>query len=905
VFPTPRHSHSADYDSKLKRLFIFGGYSDSKPNFLNQLCILELRNFPTIVFEKIRSLDITSRCRHTSFINSRKLYIYGGLGIEPTTKQICILNDFHYLDIDSGIIYQVTSKGGYEMSGKIFKSCKLEKDLEYAFFCEDLSKFFIFNIDTETFTRVEIKFLIPSRREFYTLNLLSDGRVVLLGGSYKDEGYKDIYYLINYSVDKEISWVYSRLDCFGAVQGEMNGHCTMVLSNDQILIHGGTLRSFNPFEPEEIKHPPEFSSRFQILNLFSSYEWKKESLVFNEGSILHIQAYIPKQNESHPKFLIHGGERGNTILCRAYLYDLSFGLDDNERLSSISEEDFVPQLKGHAWAPLLVSLSRIKQYFILITGGLTISHSDNCEVSVLRRKGEKVTNKMKEVCGCSGEDMNPHVYLFVDDAFSLVHPKAKDIKEMETLKRYGHSMVYMEDQGCIYLLCGFIQYSGYVLEIVKLKLIKEESIYSKRKLGGEVPHSGLTCEIENIMAENIQLEEISGRVHAGVSSAHNCIIIYGGYKNNKVLNDLYVINMNFKKLTVTKVNYEPSFILPRFGITANVHLDDYNHNLSRLIIFGGSFFHGSKMVKTMTSEVIVFRLNFNANDYSLNVEPFTPAIFGFSDKKVYHSACFYENKLYIYGGMVTEFQILELPSESDFFIENCINDYEIYSKKLFIIASKVTYSDWEKGGILKQSHYNNLSKSINKSKHENQIQNSKINSSNRQINNNKISNVSQSSLKTKDNIEVSPIIKPFNIELSETKSQRSNDKLLYEASPQEEKSINSAKEHNTINTINTSVFLSTTQNFTQEAKPLIDKKVNFIFDESIGNLKKPKLPINSQSLLFSNSPQKATLLNSSKEQTNVRTDQEEDSAIISSKGISRKKEKKKNVASKNWDQDYS
>ena len=87
MFPAPRYSHSANYDATSQRLLIFGGFTLENPKFIDQLCILELINFPTIVFQTIKSVAISHRCKHASFLYKQKLYIYGGVGIHKVTKK--------------------------------------------------------------------------------------------------------------------------------------------------------------------------------------------------------------------------------------------------------------------------------------------------------------------------------------------------------------------------------------------------------------------------------------------------------------------------------------------------------------------------------------------------------------------------------------------------------------------------------------------------------------------------------------------------------------------------------------------------------------------------------------------------------------------------------------------------
>ena len=91
MFPVPRYCHSADYDKEREKLLIFGGYTNVNPNFNDQICILELKNFPTIIFQTIKSLSISPRCKHASFLNNKRLYIYGGVGINKITKKTRII----------------------------------------------------------------------------------------------------------------------------------------------------------------------------------------------------------------------------------------------------------------------------------------------------------------------------------------------------------------------------------------------------------------------------------------------------------------------------------------------------------------------------------------------------------------------------------------------------------------------------------------------------------------------------------------------------------------------------------------------------------------------------------------------------------------------------------------------
>ncbi len=88
-FPIPRHSHTGCYDEYENKVYFFGGYSTQSPFFLNQLSIMNISKKSSISFQNSKIIDgISPRCRHTAFLNKRKLYIYGGYGIHAISKKI-------------------------------------------------------------------------------------------------------------------------------------------------------------------------------------------------------------------------------------------------------------------------------------------------------------------------------------------------------------------------------------------------------------------------------------------------------------------------------------------------------------------------------------------------------------------------------------------------------------------------------------------------------------------------------------------------------------------------------------------------------------------------------------------------------------------------------------------------
>lgn len=243
-----------------------------------------MSSYPQVVFQSVQSLNISNRCAHSSFIFKRKLFIYGGVGVNMTTKKIHILNDFYSMELQSGIVKQVIAKGGSEMAGSLFKIIEMANS-EFCFLNDDLSKFHLFNADTENFIKIFIKFNSPSKRYNYTVNQISDGRIFIFGGTNGELNFNEIYYLSSFKFDKEISWGWSYIDTFGVSDEGYNGHAALFLKNDSLLVHGGSKNSFDPFKGA-LKNKeyflsnvgtsnfnPQITNRMKIINMYESYKW--------------------------------------------------------------------------------------------------------------------------------------------------------------------------------------------------------------------------------------------------------------------------------------------------------------------------------------------------------------------------------------------------------------------------------------------------------------------------------------------------------------------------------------------------------------------------------------------------------------------------------------------------------
>jgi N-acetylneuraminic acid mutarotase len=220
-------------------------------------------------------LKISPRYFSVFFQNSNKFYVYGGYGIDKITQKKLILNDFYAFDISDikDSFREITPKGGAEMEGYIFKALRIY-DNQIAFFCSDLSRMFIYDIKTETFQRILFKFINPAPRNYFTINLLTDGRIILFGGMDKDTCFEDAFIMQPFTYLNEVHYSWTALDISGPLEKFYNGHASIVLDNNHILIHGGCTSIFDPIVKDNLElDEDELTDRFKILNIYSTYQW--------------------------------------------------------------------------------------------------------------------------------------------------------------------------------------------------------------------------------------------------------------------------------------------------------------------------------------------------------------------------------------------------------------------------------------------------------------------------------------------------------------------------------------------------------------------------------------------------------------------------------------------------------
>lgn len=272
---------------------------------------------------------------------------------------------------------------------------------------------------------------------------------------------------------------------------------------------------------------------------------------------------------------IHGGECNGNILGSYLIYDIN----GKEFLSvEHDNKELRPQLKAHAATFLYDKISRC--FDIIITGGITKTHTFNCE-SV-----SESNNFYKDKCLCTGKSMNEEIYGFRNGAFYNINVKNRnDFKDR--LKRMGHSMVNMgENDNRIMIVGGFIQYVGYVIDLIILH-----------------PINNLNSKYE-FEAEMIRLDRIPGRMYATTQVVGNKIVLFGGLNDKKLLNDIWVINT--KDWVSFNIPNDPNFIYPRIGMSSIFYKDTEKE--SRVIIYGGTYTSGKNIYAGVNNEIIVIHI---------------------------------------------------------------------------------------------------------------------------------------------------------------------------------------------------------------------------------------------------------------------------------------------------------
>jgi len=357
--------------------------------------------------------------------------------------------------------------------------------------------------------------------------------------------------------------------------------------------------------------------------------------------VQHICIRIPKEKkEGSDVLFIHGGDYESHPLCH-YLYFNCSTFQWTKFLNNCE----APQLKAHA-ATLFKEPNKGENY-VIITGGITREHLSNCYAE---------NNQQKENCGCSPETISEQIYAYRDHYFLKIHFE-KNEETGDRMKRFGHSMITVNNS--IYILCGFIQYVGYVIDIIKLNALID------------IKTSSFYFEPESIEVS----KSMQGRMFASVNIVYDYIVIFGGTRDGKTLNDLWLINT--KNFESCQIETDLQYLYPRFGSSSCIlYNKESNKQTARLLIYGGSYWMHNNLMGGICNELCVFKMKFSQNDLlQIDVEKFIPLIYGKGSKRVFSNSFILNEKMYIFGGLSASLINFSFPDTRILKYDRTLNEY--------------------------------------------------------------------------------------------------------------------------------------------------------------------------------------------------------------------------------------
>lgn len=290
---------------------------------------------------------------------------------------------------------------------------------------------------------------------------------------------------------------------------------------------------------------------------------------------MHICILLQKEHEEQDDtLLLHGGEYNNRILFSYNIFNLNkqHWMKTEPLLGKL-----VPQLKSHSFGYYKITEKNKAISYIIISGGITIEHDIKCY--------------NKEFCDCDNLILSDQIYIYYRETFTPVVLEDKNDFQ-KTVRRYGHSMFNLAN-GKLYMIGGFVQYEGYVIDIIEMNISIKNKVVS--------------CKCNKI---ELMTNKIKGRMYCSVSVVFNKIILFGGVRDTRTLNDMWVIDFeDIKNPITTEVEIDKKVFLPRFGMSTATQHDSHDGNLYRIMILGGSYFNDDNFSEGVTNELLVFSVS--------------------------------------------------------------------------------------------------------------------------------------------------------------------------------------------------------------------------------------------------------------------------------------------------------
>lgn len=254
--------------------------------------------------------------------------------------------------------------------------------------------------------------------------------------------------------------------------------------------------------------------------------------------------------------------------------------------------------------------------FVLLNGGMSIFHEckipkmiGNKPVDRNNKQWQKLSSEDRLICDCKEEIISDYTYVYKRGKFTEVEIQKTALDESlnsETLRRFGHNLVFIPSLKLCFILFGFMKFKGFVFDLIQMNVKREPKNRIKT-----------ICELTKF--DHIK-DLIPGRMFASVSVYKEYLIVFGGVSDKRTFDDLWIINLDEKveqeneeeeeikfdndskaknkliaKISLRKVENEFIKFNPRYGcstISYKSNLLDVNEK--KVILFGGSVYYAAE-----------------------------------------------------------------------------------------------------------------------------------------------------------------------------------------------------------------------------------------------------------------------------------------------------------------------
>lgn len=220
---------------------------------------------------------------------------------------------------------------------------------------------FVFDPEEDTFTKVDIDANFIESRENFSLSILKNSKILLLGGTSSEKIFSDAYILFNYSTDNKINFYWNKLDINGFVYNGYCGQKCINFQNDSVMIFGGIENNWDPLKPKLYNCDPKISNRLQILEINNIITWNltdriryflkiqnpEEEIGYDPNNVIckelfngHLKTLVEERAKSSKKKKNSTSNLNNKDKIQNALPDNEKN-NNNNKLKEESEKDFL------------------------------------------------------------------------------------------------------------------------------------------------------------------------------------------------------------------------------------------------------------------------------------------------------------------------------------------------------------------------------------------------------------------------------------------------------------------------------------------------------------------------------------------------------------------------------------